>query len=80
MTKVRDLFLLLPFVLTGGALVAYGSVMTLFSVYRVYALVAFSPLLLAGAALLFLGPAVVAVVRRSEKAAGGDSERAQVRR
>ncbi len=70
MTKIRDLFLLLPFILTGGALVAYGSVMTLFSVYRVFALVAFSPLLLAGAALLSLGPAVVAVVRRSEKAAG----------
>jgi len=76
MTKVRDLFLLLPFVLTGGALVAYGSVMTLFSVYRVYALVAFSPLLLAGAALLFLGPAVVAVVHRSERAAGEASGRA----
>ena len=67
MTTIRGLFLLLPFVLTGGALVAYGPVMTLFAVYRVYALVAFSPLLLTGAALLFLGPAVAAVVRRSEK-------------
>jgi hypothetical protein len=76
MTTIRDLFLLLPFVLTGGALVAYGSVMTLFAVYRVYALVAFSPLLLAGAALLFLGPAAVAVVRRSERAAGEASRRA----
>ena len=75
MAKVRDLFLLLPFVLTRGALVAYGSVMTLFAVYRVYALVAFSPLLLAGAALLFLGPTVVAAVRRSEKTAGSTSGR-----
>jgi len=65
MTKIRDLFLLLPFVLTGGALVAYGLVMSLLAVYRVDALVAFSPLLLAGTGLLLLGPAVVAVVRRS---------------
>ena len=71
MTKIRDLFLLLPFVLTGGALVAYSLVMSLFSVYRVYAFVAFSPSLLAGIALLLLGPAVVAVVRRSERRASG---------
>ena len=70
MSRVRDLFLLPPSLLTGGALVAYSLLITLFAVYRVYALVAFSPLLLAGAALLFLGPAVVAVVRRSERAAG----------
>jgi hypothetical protein len=67
MTEIRDLFLLLPFLLTGGALVAYSTVMRLFSVYRVYAFVAFSPFLLAGIALLLLGPAVVAVVRRSER-------------
>ena len=65
MAKIRDLFLLMPFVLTGGVLVAYSLAMSLFAVYRVYALVAFLPLLLAGTALLFLGPAVVAVVRRS---------------
>ena len=40
--------------------------MGLFSVYRVYAFVALSPFLLAGISLLLLGPAVVAVVRRSE--------------
>ncbi len=66
MTKIRDLLLLLPFLLTGGALVAYSTVMSLFSVYRVYAFVALSPFLLAGISLLLLGPAVVAVVRRSE--------------
>ncbi len=80
MTTIRDLFLLLPFGLAGGALVAYGLVMSLFSVYRVDALVAFSPILVAGAALLFLGPVVVAVVRRSERGAGWDSDRAPVRR
>jgi len=67
MKKIRDLSLLLPFLLTGGALVAYGAVMSLSSVYRVYAFVAFSPFLIAGIALLLLGPAVVAVVRRSER-------------
>ena len=80
MTKIRDLFLLLPFVLTGGALVAYSTAMSLFSVYRVYAFVAFSPSLLAGIALLLLGPAVVAVVRRSEKTTGSTSGRVRVRR
>ena len=65
--KIRDLSLLLPFLLTGGALVAYSTVMSLSSVYRVYAFVAFSPFLIAGIALLLLGPAVVAVVRRSER-------------
>ena len=80
MTKIRDLFLLLPFVLTGGALAAYSAVMSLFSVYRVYAFVAFSPSLLAGIALLLLGPAVVAVVRRSEKTTGSTSGRVRVRR
>ena len=58
----------------------YSTVMSLFSVYRVYAFVAFSPFLLAGISLLLLGPAVVAVVRRSEKAAGGSPERADGRR
>ena len=67
MIQIRDLFLLLPFLLTGGALVAYSTVMSLFSVYRVYAFVAFSPFLLVGIALLLLGPAVVAVVSRFEK-------------
>ncbi len=38
---------------------AYGLVMSLFAVYRVDTLVAFSPLLLAGSGLLLLGPAVV---------------------
>lgn len=65
MTKIRDLFLLLPFVLTGGVLVAYSLVMSLFAVHRVDSFAAFSPFLLAGTALLFLGPAVVVVVRRS---------------
>ncbi len=69
-TKVRDLFLLLPFLLTGGALVAYGAVMVVFSVYRTYALLAFSPLLAVGGALLVLGPIAVAVVRRSEGTSG----------
>ena len=44
----------------------YSTVMSLFSVYRVYAFVAFSPFLLSGISLLLLGPAVGAVVRRSE--------------
>jgi hypothetical protein len=80
MSRVWDLFLLLPFLLTGGALVAYSLLMTLFAVYRVYAFVALSPFLLAGISLLLLGPAVVAVVRRSEQAAGGTVERADGRR
>jgi hypothetical protein len=66
MSRVRDLFLLLPFLLTGGALVTYSLLITLLAIYRVYAFVAFSPFLLAGISLLLLGPAVVAVVRRSE--------------
>ncbi len=80
MSRVRDLFLLLPFLLTGGALVAYSLLITLLAIYRVYAFVALSPFLLAGISLLLLGPAVVAVVRRSEKAAGGSPERADGRR
>jgi hypothetical protein len=80
MSRVRDLFLLLPFLLTGGALVTYSLLITLLAIYRVYAFVAFSPFLLAGISLLLLGPAVVAVVRRSEKAAGGSPERAVGRR
>ncbi len=54
--------------------------MTLFAVYRVYAFVALSPFLLAGISLLLLGPAVVAVVRRSEEVAGGTPGRADGRR
>ncbi len=61
-------------------MVAYSTVMSLFSVYRVYAFVAFSPFLLAWIALLLLGPAVVAVVRRSEEVAGGTPGRADGRR
>jgi hypothetical protein len=53
--------------LTGGALIAYGLVM-------------FSPFLLAGTALLLLGPVVVAVVHWSEKTASGTPERADRRR
>jgi hypothetical protein len=43
MSRVRDLPLLLPFLLTGGVLVVYSLLMTLFAVYRVYAFVALSP-------------------------------------
>ena len=68
--------MLLPFLLTGGALVAYSLLMTLLAVYRVYAFVALSPFLLAGISLLLLGPAVVAVVRRSERPVDRTSERA----
>lgn len=49
--------------MTGGALVAYGLVM-------------FSPFLLAGTALLLLGPVVVAVAHRFERGASGAAERA----
>jgi hypothetical protein len=80
MSRVRDLFLLLPFLLTGGALVAYSLLMRMFAVYRVYAFVALSPFLPAGISLLLLGPAVVAVVRRFEKAAGVIPKRADGRR
>lgn len=59
MTKVRDLFLLLPFTLMGGSLAAYSLVMSLFAMDRVYAFLAFSSFLVAGTLLLCLGPAVV---------------------
>ena len=59
MARARGPFLLLPFFLAGGVLVVYSSAITLFPVYRAYALLASSPFGLAGAALLCLGPAAV---------------------
>ncbi len=48
MSRVRDFFVLLPSVLTVGALATYGLTMILVSLYRVCAVVSLVPFLLAG--------------------------------
>ena len=66
MSSVRDALVLLPFMSTGGTLVAYSLVMMSVAIDRAHALVGFSPFLVMGVLLIGFGMLTVVVVRRSE--------------